>query len=65
MGTPHTRLSLRRRRTLNIQKDNLLKMIRAMYRTQKWLYTHDNNEIAAVVSPYFPDISLRIICLEQ
>ncbi len=47
------------RRTLTIQKDNLLKMTRAMYRTQKWLYTHDNNEIAAVVSPYFPGISLH------
>lgn len=44
------------RRTLSIQKDNLMKMTRAMYRTQKWLYSHSSIEIAELIAHFFPDI---------
>lgn len=47
------------RKTANVQKDNLLKMTRAMYRTQKWLYGHDSNEAAELVASFFPEIPLH------
>ena len=34
----------------------VLRMTRAVYRTQKWMAVHDGEEIAACVAAYFPDL---------
>jgi NitT/TauT family transport system substrate-binding protein len=34
----------------------LLRMTRAMYRTQHWIATHDAADLAACVAPYFPEL---------
>lgn len=38
--------------------DSLLRMTRAMYRTQQWITTHSAAEFAACVASYFPDLAL-------
>jgi NitT/TauT family transport system substrate-binding protein len=35
----------------------LLRMTRAMYRTQHWIATHDTAELAALVADFFPDVA--------
>jgi NitT/TauT family transport system substrate-binding protein len=37
--------------------DSVLRATRAMYRTQRWMATHDAAELAACVAGYFPDLS--------
>ena len=37
--------------------DSLLRMTRAMYRTQQWIATHSAAELAACVASYFPDVA--------
>ncbi len=37
--------------------ESLLRMTRAMYRTQHWIATHPAAELAACVADYFPDLS--------
>lgn len=44
------------RRTLKNCEDELMRMTRAMYRTQKWLFAHEPIEIAAAVVDFFPDV---------
>ena len=39
------------------QPESLLRMTRAMYRTQHWIATHDPAELAALVADFFPDVS--------
>jgi NitT/TauT family transport system substrate-binding protein len=39
----------------------LLRMTRAMYRTQQWIATHDGVEFAACVASYFPDVPRDIL----
>ena len=34
-------------------------MCRAMYRTQQWIAAHDGHALAALVSTYFPDVSVE------
>ena len=41
--------------------DSLLRMTRAMYRTQQWIATHTAAELAACVASYFPDLALPIL----
>jgi NitT/TauT family transport system substrate-binding protein len=36
--------------------DVLLAMCRAMYRTQKWIASHDGRALATAIASYFPDI---------
>jgi NitT/TauT family transport system substrate-binding protein len=36
--------------------ESLLRMTRAMYRTQEWIATHSAAELAACVASYFPDL---------
>ena len=50
-----------RRQTLNKEKDNMLRMTRAMYHAQKWLYSHNNQDIAALIASFFPDLSQDIL----
>jgi NitT/TauT family transport system substrate-binding protein len=38
--------------------ESLLRMTRAMYRTQQWIATHSAAELAACVATYFPDLAL-------
>jgi NitT/TauT family transport system substrate-binding protein len=38
--------------------ESLLRMTRAMYRTQQWIATHSAAELAASVASYFPDLAL-------
>jgi NitT/TauT family transport system substrate-binding protein len=37
--------------------DVLLRMCRAMYRSQKWIAAHDGAALAAALAAYFPDVS--------
>ncbi|ETW95869.1 MAG: hypothetical protein ETSY1_28825 [Candidatus Entotheonella factor] len=37
--------------------ESLLRMTRAMYRTQHWIATHEPVELAALVADFFPDVS--------
>jgi NitT/TauT family transport system substrate-binding protein len=41
--------------------DSLLRMTRAIYRTQKWIAAHDGRELAEVVASYLPDIPLQTL----
>jgi NitT/TauT family transport system substrate-binding protein len=41
--------------------DTVLRMTRAMYRTEKWIATHDGRELAEAIASYFPDIPLRTL----
>src|SRR5262245_31973448 len=36
--------------------ESLLRMTRAMYRTQQWIATHSAAELAACVAAFFPDL---------
>ncbi len=38
--------------------ESLLRMTRAMYRTQHWITTHEPAELAALVADFFPDVAL-------
>jgi NitT/TauT family transport system substrate-binding protein len=40
------------------EPESLLRMTRAMYRTQQWIATHTAAELAVCVAPYFPDLAL-------
>jgi NitT/TauT family transport system substrate-binding protein len=39
------------------EPESLLRMTRAMYRTQQWIATHSAAELAACVASYFPDLA--------
>ena len=45
-----------RRGTLERKRDELTRMTRAMHRTQQWLATASDDEIAAAVERYFPEV---------
>jgi NitT/TauT family transport system substrate-binding protein len=44
------------RQCLARDPEGLLRMTRAMYRTQQWIATHSADELAACVASYFPDL---------
>ncbi len=46
------------RACLEREPENLLRMTRAMYRTQQWIATHESAELAALVASYFPTLAL-------
>jgi len=46
------------RQCLARDPDGLLRLTRAMYRTQQWIATHSAAELAACVTSYFPDLPL-------
>ena len=41
--------------------DTVLRMTRAMYRAQKWIRDHDGEQLAGVVSRYFPGLSPAVL----
>jgi NitT/TauT family transport system substrate-binding protein len=43
------------------EPESLLRMTRAMYRTQQWIATHSAAELAACVATYFPDLALSTL----
>ena len=47
------------KKVLESEPETLLRVTRAMYRTQQWLHAHDGYEIARAVADYFPDLALR------
>ncbi len=50
-----------RRGVLTERHDELLRMVRAIYRTQQWVAGADGAEIAATVASYFPDVPGEIL----
>lgn len=58
--TSYTTLYLRR--TLAAERqDEILRMVRAIYRVQKWLRAATAKDIAAALARYFPDVSAPIL----
>jgi NitT/TauT family transport system substrate-binding protein len=55
------------RETLRRRSDEIYRMTRAMYRTQKWLHAHAPAEIARAVADFFPDVDepLLTACAER
>lgn len=49
------------RATLESRPDEMLRMTRAMYRTQKWLHAAAPAETTRAVADFFPDISAEIL----
>ena len=50
-----------RRGTIAAKRDDMLKLVRALYRTQKWLHQQTQEALAAVVAPYFPAVSRPLL----
>jgi NitT/TauT family transport system substrate-binding protein len=50
-----------RRGMLAVRRDELLRMVRAIYRTQQWVGAASGGEIAAAVAGYFPDVPPGIL----
>ncbi|MFQ5904182.1 MAG: ABC transporter substrate-binding protein [Candidatus Binatia bacterium] len=44
------------RRFMERNPEAILRMTRAVYRTQKWIAAHDGEDLAARVAAYFPDL---------
>ena len=44
-----------RRGTLAAKHDEMLRLVRALYRTQKWLHLQAPDTLAGIVAPYFPN----------
>jgi NitT/TauT family transport system substrate-binding protein len=55
------------RETLRRRSDEIYRMTRAMYRTQKWLHAHAPAEIARAVADFFPDVDEPLLagCAER
>jgi NitT/TauT family transport system substrate-binding protein len=49
-----------RRGLLNARRDELHRMVRAMYRTQKWVASVSGGTIADTIADYFPDVPVPI-----
>ena len=41
--------------------DTVLRMTRAMYRTQQWISAHDGHELAESIASYMPDVPLKTL----
>jgi NitT/TauT family transport system substrate-binding protein len=50
-----------RRGTLTTRRDELLRMVRAIDRTEKWVAKASGKEIAQVIAPYFKDYAPAIL----
>jgi NitT/TauT family transport system substrate-binding protein len=44
-----------RRSTIAAKRDEMVKLVRALYRTQKWLHLQTPDALAEIVTPYFPN----------
>jgi NitT/TauT family transport system substrate-binding protein len=47
--------------TLQSKRDSMMRMTRALYRTQKWLHGSEAPAIAAAIADFFPDLSQDIL----
>jgi len=45
-----------RRQALDVRSDELLRLVRAIVRTQKWMPTQDDAAIAAIIQDFFPSV---------
>ena len=50
-----------RRAALTARRDELIRMVRAIHKTQHWVAAADGASIAAAVRPYFPDVPMPIL----
>jgi NitT/TauT family transport system substrate-binding protein len=50
-----------RRATLAAKHDELKKLVRALYRTQKWLYANPPEALADAVQTYFPNVPAGLL----
>jgi len=50
-----------RRPLLTARRDELLRMVRAIHRTEKWVARASGPEIADVIAGYFPDLPVEIL----
>jgi NitT/TauT family transport system substrate-binding protein len=53
--TSYTTLYMRRR-LVTERRDKILRMVRAIYRVQKWLWQATGDEVAAAIAYYFPNV---------
>jgi NitT/TauT family transport system substrate-binding protein len=55
------------REFISREPDTVLRMTRAMYRTQQWIKANDGTALARVIAPYFPDLSQALLadCLSH
>jgi NitT/TauT family transport system substrate-binding protein len=58
--TSYTTLYMRRALAAE-RRDDILRMVRAIYRVQKWLRQASGGEIAAAIGQYFPDVPAPIL----
>jgi len=49
------------RSTIESQPDTLERITRAMYRSQKWLHEQPSSDVAAAVTPFFPDLACELL----
>ena len=59
-ATSYTTLSTLRP-TLDAQRDTMLQMTRAIYRTQKWLHATADSDVAATIADFFPDMPQKML----
>jgi NitT/TauT family transport system substrate-binding protein len=50
-----------RRKLLTVQRDELLRMVRAIFRTQSWVASADGHAIAEAIAGYFADVPMAIL----
>jgi NitT/TauT family transport system substrate-binding protein len=50
-----------RHANLVAKREEMLKLVRGLYRTQKWLYREPPEALADIVQPYFPAVPLVIL----
>lgn len=52
-----------RRRLLEVRRDELRSMVRAIHRALKWVAAADGSAIAAAVAPFFPEVPAEMLAL--
>jgi NitT/TauT family transport system substrate-binding protein len=50
-----------RQATLTAKRDEMLKLVRGLYRTQKWLHRELPDALADVIRPYFPNVPQPVL----
>ena len=50
-----------RRSTLTVRRDELKKMVRSLYRTQKWLHASPSEALADVMQSFFPTVPISLL----
>jgi NitT/TauT family transport system substrate-binding protein len=50
-----------RHAVLTVKRDEMLRLVRGLYRTQKWLHREPPDALADVIRPYFPNVPLPLL----